>query len=49
MKKKKKKDNCITDFFKDLSIQIVFELLLSAVWNTLLFIPRLLIRLFSSV
>ena len=47
-KKKKKKDNEVVDCFKEISFGVVFEIIASIVWNILLFIPRSLIRLFSS-
>lgn len=47
-KKKKKKYSEVDDCFKEISLGVVLEILVSIVWNVLMFIPRLLIRLFSS-
>ncbi len=52
MKKKKnkqKEENCFVDLFKDISIGVVIEIVFSVIWNTLLFIPRMLIRFFTSI
>lgn len=46
--KKKKKHSEVDDFFKEISFGVVVEILVSIVWNILMFIPRSLIRLFSS-
>lgn len=48
-KKKKKEDGFFVDTFKEFSIEVTVELIASAILRTLLFIPRLIIRFFSSL
>lgn len=46
---KERKDNIFRDFFAEFSVTLVFELIINIIWNTLLFIPRILIRALSNL
>lgn len=48
-KNKSSKDNVFLEFFAEFSFTLVFELLISIVWNIILFIPRVLIRALSNI
>lgn len=53
MKKKqekpKKEENCFVELLKELSFEVVAQTIFSIVWNTILFIPRMIFRFFSSI
>lgn len=48
-RKKPKKDNAIKEFFADSSLNLVFEMVISFIWNVVLFIPRVIVRMISNV
>lgn len=48
-KNKSSKDNVFLDCFAEFSFTLVFELLISIIWNIILFIPRVLIRALSNI
>lgn len=47
--KKKKEENCFVEIFKDIRSEVVTQIIISIIWNTILFIPRMIIRLYNNL
>lgn len=47
--KKQRKENCFIDLVKDISLLIVVEAVFSAIWNTLMALPRWIYRMYTSI
>lgn len=48
-KKRESSDNWFVELLSEFSFTLVLEIISSIIWNVILFIPRLLIRLFSNL